>query len=396
MSQRGHQQDAEEFLGFLLQGLDDECTQAMTGGGGVAAGAGNAAGGGSTLTPGSASGASVDPSGSGGADDWLEVGRKQRPAVTRSSGASSSSPITRIFGGLLRSELRVPRLKDSITTEPFQPLQLDIQAPEVRNIVDALRGITRIETLHGDFGSPLGKDGRATKQVFIESLPPVLILHLKRFQFDAEGTGATVKIWKKVGYPLDLEIPREVFSRQKRNSILLEGGAMPRYRLVAVVYHHGKNASGGHYTVDVRRQDGREWIRLDDTVIRRVRSEDVAAAGAEGPESSSSYASASASSSAAMQSSNSNNGTEQSNRFGGMDDEDAGEDQGWNQVSGGGAGAGGVNGSSTKRWSSVLNGGTSSANAATASSPAAAAKNKQLKEGIKDNKVAYLLFYQRV
>ena len=58
-------------------------------------------------------------------------------------------------------------------------------------------------------------------------------------------------------------------------------GTLPKYRLIGVVYHHGNNASGGHYTVDVRRQDGREWIRLDDTLIRRVRSEDVAEAGSE-------------------------------------------------------------------------------------------------------------------
>ena len=69
-------------------------------------------------------------------------------------------------------------------------------------------------------------------------------------------------------------------ARHKRNGALADA-ALPKYLLNAVVYHHGKNASGGHYTVDVRRQDGQEWIRLDDTVIRRVRSEDVAEAGTE-------------------------------------------------------------------------------------------------------------------
>lgn len=336
----GHQQDAEEFLGFLLQSLDDECTQLMA----------NAPSPGTT-TPEVAPDAAAAAGASG---DWLEVGRKQKAAVSRSSGTNSSTPITKIFGGLLRSEFRVPGLKDSITTEPYQPLQLDIGSPDVRNVVDALRGLTRPERLQGDFNSPRGKDVSATKQVFIESLPPVLILHLKRFQFDAEGNG-TVKIWKKIGYPLELEIPREALSRQKRNE------DMPKYRLISVVYHHGKNASGGHYTVDVRRQDGQEWIRLDDTVIRRVRSEDVAETGSEEEPKES-------------RKEGGTNGSAPANRFGAINDEDTGDEDGWKQVPNG-----------HKRWSSVVNGATNGA-----------PKGKQAKDNSKDNKVAYLLFYQRV
>lgn len=344
LSQRGHQQDAEEFLGFLLQSLDDECTHIMA----ASASTG-------VTTPDVASEhEAADASG-----DWLEVGRKQKAAVSRSSGTNSSTPINKIFGGLLRSEFRVPGLKDSITTEPYQPLQLDIGAPDVRNVVDALRGLTRPERMQGDFNSPRGKDVTATKQVFIESLPPVLILHLKRFQFDAEGNG-TVKIWKKVGYPLELEIPREVLSRQKRNK-----GETPRYRLISVVYHHGKNASGGHYTVDVRRQDGREWIRMDDTVLRRVRSEDVAEVGSEEEPKEARK--------------ESSNGAAPSNRFGAMNDEDTGDEDGWKEVT--------TSASSHKRWSSVVNGATNTSGTA---------KGKQTKESVKDNKVAYLLFYQRV
>lgn len=302
-------------------------------------------------------GSAKDPSG-----DWLEVGRKQRAAVTRSLGSNSSTPITKIFGGLLRSEFRVPGLKDSITTEPYQPLQLDIGSPDVRNVIDALRGLTRLERIQGDFNSPRGKDVVATKQVFIESLPPVLILHLKRFQFDAEGHG-TVKIWKKVGYPLELEIPREALSRQKRQA--MGDGAIPSYRLISVVYHHGKNASGGHYTVDVRRQDGRKWIRMDDTVLRRVRSEDVAEGGSEEEVRDNLKENADANASV--------------NRFGAMNDDDTGDEDGWKQVT---ASTGG-----NKRWSSVVNGG---------SNGNAKEKQQQLKESTKDSKVAYLLFYQRV
>jgi ubiquitin carboxyl-terminal hydrolase 10 len=290
---------------------------------------------------------------------WLEVGPKQKAAVTRSSGTIlTGSPVTKIFSGNLRSELRVPGLKDSVTLEPYQPLQLDIGARNVNNIVDALKGLTRSEALHGDFKSPKGPNVIATKQVFIETLPPVLILHLKRFQYD--NAGGTQKIWKKVGYPLELEIPKEVFLRQKRG--VYAHGGLPKYRLIAVVYHHGKNASGGHYTVDVRRQDGREWIRLDDTMIRRVRSEDVAEGGSE--EDPKVLAAALEAHKVTPTS---------GNMFSSIDDEEESTpvDE-WKQASGPG-----------KKWSNVVNG---------TSTP----KAKSEKSSVKDNKVAYLLFYQKI
>ena len=44
---------------------------------------------------------------------------------------------------------------------------------------------------------------------------------------------------------------------------------MTTYRLVSVVYHHGKLATGGHYTCDAMRASG-DWIRFDDTFVERV------------------------------------------------------------------------------------------------------------------------------
>lgn len=184
--------------------------------------------------------ASLAGSTTGKENGWLEVGPKQKAAITRSSGTIvTESPLTKIFGGQLRSVLRVPGKKDSATYEPYQPLQLDIGAPDVHNIVDALKGLTRSEVIHGDFNSPKGPNITAHKHLSIETLPPVLILHLKRFQYD--NTGGTQKIWKKVGYPLELQIPKEVFSQKLRATYGISG--LPKYRLIAVVYHHGKLTS---------------------------------------------------------------------------------------------------------------------------------------------------------
>ncbi|KAL8805785.1 MAG: hypothetical protein Q9200_005285 [Gallowayella weberi] len=368
---RGHQQDAEEFLGFLLEEMHDECSRAMR------ITSPNPARDPSAPTNGTVS-PTLESSGPALSTDsgWLEVGPKQKAAVTRSSGTLiTESPITKIFGGKLRSELRVPGMKNSVTLEPYQPLQLDIGAPHVNNIVDALKGLTRSETLHGDFNSPRGPAITATKQVTIETLPQVLILHLKRFQYD--NAGGTQKIWKKVGYPLDLEIPKEVFAQHKRGGILAHGG-LPRYRLIGVVYHHGRNASGGHYTVDVRRQDGKEWVRLDDTVIRRVRSEEVAEGGSE--EDPKVLA-------AALQQHKDDAVSSQNlfDKFAQDNEEQAQAEKGWSQVNGAGSGST----TAGKKWSGVVNGAATPLSSSGHRTPVG-------RFNIKDNKVAYLLFYQRI
>ncbi|KAF2199615.1 ubiquitin carboxyl-terminal hydrolase-like protein 10 [Delitschia confertaspora ATCC 74209] len=352
---RGQQEDAEEFLGFLLAGLHDECAHVIK-----SARAGNV----SPTSPQNRRSGSVE----GG---WLEVGPKQKSAVTQTSGdIEFESPITKIFGGKLRSEYRKPGQQTSVTLEPYQPLQLDIGSPTIHNISDALKGLTHLETLQSD-NTPRG--GRPpTKQVFIETLPPVLILHLKRFHYDANGPQ---KIWKKIGYPLELEIPKEVFPTGKRSTLIAQG--LPRYRLTAVVYHHGKNASGGHYTVDLRRQEGREWIRMDDTVIRRIRPEDVAEGGAEEDP----KVLAAALEQHKKDASRSGNFYEQI----GLGEEDEKTGEGWSQVNGDNKPS---KENGTKKWSGVVNG--------TATPSSAGKRTPMAKENIKDNKVAYILFYEQI
>lgn len=350
---RGQQEDAEEFLGFLLAGLHDECAHVIK----------------STRSiPGADTVTSPKSDRSGSVDGgWLEVGPKQKASTTQSSGAIEiESPITKIFGGKIRSEYRKPGEKPSVTLEPYQPLQLDIGSPHIHNITDALKGLTHLETLDSHT-----RGGRAsTKQMFIETLPPVLILHLKRFHYDTNGAQ---KIWKKIGYPLELEIPKEVFPPHKRGSLNVRG-ALPRYRLGAVVYHHGKNASGGHYTVDVRRQEGREWIRMDDTIIRRIRADDVAEGGAEEDPKVL----------AAALEQHKNDAGRSKNFFeqAGFDDEGEESDKGgWSQVNG-------SDKQKEKKWSGVVNG---------TATPSSAGKRTPLpKENVRDNKVAYILFYQRI
>jgi ubiquitin carboxyl-terminal hydrolase 10 len=125
-----------------------------------------------------------------------------------------------------------------------------------------------------------GSGRSMTRRSFIEKLPPILILHLKRFVYDGHGTK---KVWKKIAYPLSLEIPLDVLSPTQRGDgppkFQLFGGIPPpqtRSRLTIVIYHHGTSATGGHYTADVLLQDGRTWLNLDDTKLKWVDAAQVA------------------------------------------------------------------------------------------------------------------------
>lgn len=132
------------------------------------------------------------------------MGKKQRTHVVRSA-ETRESAITRIFGGTLRSILHIPGSKDSITLEPYQPLQLDITDPSVRSLTDALRGISLPETVQ-TWSSAKKENVDATKTVYVESWPPVLMCHLKRFVYDAEER-EVVKKARAVAYGTELVIP---------------------------------------------------------------------------------------------------------------------------------------------------------------------------------------------
>jgi ubiquitin carboxyl-terminal hydrolase 10 len=146
---------------------------------------------------------SADPQGSG--SGWLEVGKKQKTQLIQTS-THRSSAITSLFGGTLRSTLHTPGSKDSITIEPYQPLQLDISSNEIHSITDALRGLAQVEVVNMSSGRGGGGDVNAEKQVLLETTPRVLVLHLKRFVYDRE-IGGVAKRGKLVSFGRELVIP---------------------------------------------------------------------------------------------------------------------------------------------------------------------------------------------
>ncbi|KAF9140573.1 hypothetical protein BG015_001587 [Linnemannia schmuckeri] len=250
-SMRGRQEDCQEFLGFLLDGLHEEFFAAMK----------------EKPLETLPNGEAGHEEGESGVsdDEWMEVtGPKNKASFTRST-QFSETPISTIFSGHLRSILRIPSRKDSVTLEPFQSMQLDLTPDNVHTIEDALLNSTFPEVLDGFTSSDKGDPVEATKKIFIEEVPPVLVLHLKRFIYK---DGSTQKLHKQVGYKTVLNLQPEIISPARRPA-----NPIP-YKLFGVVYHHGRTAAGGHYTCDVLRQNA-EWLHIDDTNITVISEADV-------------------------------------------------------------------------------------------------------------------------
>ncbi|KAK6202550.1 uncharacterized protein RJT21DRAFT_84205 [Scheffersomyces amazonensis] len=254
----GQQEDAEEFMGYYLDGLNEEFVEAIR----------------KLNTPNDDDADDEDYTRFNDDNDgWNEVGSNNKSISINKAVEVEPTPINFIFGGQFKSVLTIPKsatsnqFKKSITFDPFQNLQLDIS--EADSIEDAFNNLNNIEKI--SFKSKHNKELQIKKQTFIDKLPQVLIIHLKRFSFLKEKEVGIEKLRKRVDYSHDLKIPKGVLS----NNIKLGGDEELIYRLTGVVYHHGSSAEGGHYTSDVLKKSCNEWVRIDDTLIKSVSEDEV-------------------------------------------------------------------------------------------------------------------------
>ena len=141
------------------------------------------------------------------------------------------------------------------TPEKFTNLSAEINYNDLDKI---LADFCRKELLKGDDAYACESCKRktdATKQYKISKLPPILLVHFKRFM----KTGR--KNWSRIKYPETISLDKLVTKSQS--------GVPQNYRLYAVVMHIGSSCHSGHY-VTYARAPNRRWYEFDDIRVQKL------------------------------------------------------------------------------------------------------------------------------
>ncbi|XP_011498862.1 PREDICTED: ubiquitin carboxyl-terminal hydrolase 10-B [Ceratosolen solmsi marchali] len=251
-SVEGRQEDAEEFLSCLLNGISDEMLELMK----------------LANNNDQKSVECLDPNANynQGEEEWKVMGPKNKGSVTRSTDFGRT-PLSDIFRGQLRS--RVSRATEQATdyVQPFFTLQLDIEKAE--SVKSALEILVGKDQLEGMTCSKTKQQIEAWKQVTLEELPVILILHLKWFDYKPDGCS---KIVKSVEFPIDLKLDVKLISGYAKSKL---SPKQRQYKLFAVTYHDGKEATKGHYVTDAFHVGYGGWVRYDDSSLKGVSESNV-------------------------------------------------------------------------------------------------------------------------
>ncbi|KAM9847247.1 ubiquitin carboxyl-terminal hydrolase 2-like isoform 2-T2 [Aulostomus maculatus] len=233
-----NQQDAQEFLRFLLDGLHNEVNRAM-----------------------------LHPTASNQDFDHLlddEKGRRMWSLYLE----RENSRVVDLFVGQLRSSLTCTVCGFRSTMfDPFWDLSIPIAQKSAGEVTlkDCLRVLTKEDVLDGVERPTCNRckaRRKCTKRFSIQKFPQVLVLHLKRF---SDSNIRASKLSTYVKFPLKELDLREFASESSERAV---------YNLYAVSNHWG-NTLGGHYTAYCKNPVLGEWYNYNDARVSPMSSSQV-------------------------------------------------------------------------------------------------------------------------
>uniref|UniRef100_A0A667YTH5 Ubiquitin carboxyl-terminal hydrolase 2 n=1 Tax=Myripristis murdjan TaxID=586833 RepID=A0A667YTH5_9TELE len=233
-----NQQDAQEFLRFLLDGLHNEVNRVT-----------------------------VRPKASAEDFDHLSDDEKGKRMWNKYL-EREDSKVVDLFVGQLKSTLTCTECGFCSTVfDPFWDLSVPIaqKSSEEVTLKDCLRLFTKEDVLDGEEKPTCTRckaRTKCTKRFSIQKFPQILVLHLKRF---SDSQIRASKLSTYVSFPLKELDLREFSSEKSKHAV---------YNLYAVSNHSG-NTLGGHYTAYCKNPVLGEWYSYNDSRVSPMSSSQV-------------------------------------------------------------------------------------------------------------------------
>ncbi len=214
-------------------------------------------------------------------------------------GTCVEGTIPKLFEGKMVSYIRCKNVDyTSSKVEPFYDIQLPLKGK--KDIMESFADYVSTENLDGENKYDAGPEHGlqdAEKGILFTSFPPVLHLHLMRFQYDP-ATDSSVKNNDRFCFPYELDLAdylkteenvasaavaakveeaMEVDDDDEREAAAAAETTTAKankssqdttYLLHAVLVHSGDN-HGGHYVVFINPRGDRRWCKFDDDVVSR-------------------------------------------------------------------------------------------------------------------------------
>jgi ubiquitin C-terminal hydrolase len=203
----------------------------------------------------------------------------------RLKGSNQESILHRVFGGLLSNQLIPTECSHRrAREEPF--FNIGVEIKNKGDLRESLQLFVEGELLTGDNKyncEVCQKPVETLKRCCIEKLPPVLVVQLKRFEFDYEKM-RNEKLNTACSFPMELDMEpytKEGLARREADRGMSTTDAADtemkppsyyQYELAGIVVHTG-SADFGHYYSYIRERvpqygsKERRWFEFNDTIV---------------------------------------------------------------------------------------------------------------------------------